>query len=108
MLIGSTLNNNLARRGGGIDNWGTAKVVSSTLSGNLAADGGGGIYNANDGGGSAATLTATNSTIALNQADSNADGVGSESVRRLLSRAGPGNERVVDPMHGGSQRGTVA
>ncbi|MGI0484076.1 choice-of-anchor Q domain-containing protein [Pantanalinema rosaneae CENA516] len=70
-LNNSTLHNNTAATsGGGIDNHGRLWVISSTLSGNRAGLDGGAIWN------NTGSVIVQNSTITLNVADSDNDGLG--------------------------------
>jgi hypothetical protein len=70
-IVKSTIDQNLARLGGGIYNTNGAVVVmiNSTISENYASKDAGGIF-------SYGTINIYNSTIAFNQADSDADHVG--------------------------------
>jgi filamentous hemagglutinin family protein len=63
MIERSTVSNNTARFGAGIDLYGTLTFTDSTLSGNVASGSGGGLY-LNPG----STATFTNSTVANNRA----------------------------------------
>ena len=67
----STISNNVANSGGGVDNEGALFATNSTISGNHAKQDGGGVYNSAGG-----RSEFYNSTIAFNQADSDADFVG--------------------------------
>jgi hypothetical protein len=69
-LVGSTLDHNQARSGGGIDHAGVSlKITNSTLNGNQASDNGGGLYNR----GSAILLNVTLSGNLTNEAGSGAN-----------------------------------
>jgi predicted outer membrane repeat protein len=71
-LVSSTLNNNIADNGGGMSNSGDyakATLVNATVSGNSATVNGGGIANE-------AQLNIVNATIVNNVNDSNSDGNG--------------------------------
>ena len=88
---GSTLSGNTGTRGGAIDNMGTATITMTTIYGNTAFDGGG-ILNQD------ATLSATDCTIADNQATSmqSAGGISNKAVNttsivRLLNCTIAGN-----------------
>ena len=65
-LSGMTIQNGKADRGGGIRNFGTAKITSCTISGNgnTATTGGGGIFNEETG-----KATVTSCTLSGNMAD---------------------------------------
>jgi predicted outer membrane repeat protein len=97
-LLYSTLDSNSAPRGGGLGNYGTAAIRNSTFSNNSATDGGGiqgqgqltminstvaGNHAANNGGGlnrnesNSGAWNVYNSTVAYNDADSDADQNGS-------------------------------
>lgn len=68
----STISGNAAVVGGGIENWNVLFVTNSTLSSNSARDKGGGIANRLH-----ATSNIYNSSIVFNEADSDANTVGS-------------------------------
>jgi hypothetical protein len=67
IINSSTIYNNIADQGGGIDNRSTLIINNSTLSGNVGGSEGGGIYNINQG--HEDTTTIINSTIISNSAD---------------------------------------
>src|SRR5439155_18780058 len=62
----STINDNRANRGGGIDNLGFLEITNSTISGNKVNAGGGGIRNKATGNVSIAFSTITNNVARLN------------------------------------------
>jgi CSLREA domain-containing protein len=71
----STISNNSAGKGAGIENWGVLFVTSSTISSNAAQGSGGGIANL-AGQSLAGTSNIYNTTIAFNEADSDANSIG--------------------------------
>jgi len=97
-IVGSTIDHNIGRYGGGLYNGSTTVVmVNSTVSANSASRDGGGIYS---GGGQAGRIDIYSSTIVFNQADSDNDDVGDGSgiynaaLVNLLNTIVAGNSRA--------------
>jgi hypothetical protein len=80
-VAGSAIFGNAASSGGGLDNRGVLTLVNSTLSGNQAKINGGGLLSQD----TAASAYLNNVTLALNQSDTDNDGVGQGGGIAVLS-----------------------